>query len=217
MTTTLPMFPLQMVVYPGELLPLHIFEERYQQLIHDCEIKGITFGIPAYINNTMTYGTEVALERVAKRYNTGASDIVCRGLRVFQMLRFDDPLSNNLYAGAEVRFLKNIKDGTISQQKRFLLLVQELYDVLHVEYPDIANDDVHSFSFAHKLGLSLDQEATLVQMASESDRYAYLIDHLSVTIPIAKQINRTKELIQLNGHFKNFDPLDFSEYKLTDI
>ena len=58
-TAVLPMFPLEMVAYQGELLSLHIFEERYQQLLKDCEESNITFGIPTYINNTLSYGTEM--------------------------------------------------------------------------------------------------------------------------------------------------------------
>ena len=49
----LALFPLQLIVYPGERLPLHIFEKRYQQLITDCENEGIAFGIPSYIDEKL--------------------------------------------------------------------------------------------------------------------------------------------------------------------
>ena len=67
-TATLPLFPLELVCFPGEILALHIFEDRYQQLIKDCEQQKITFGIPAYINAEMEYGTEVHLEKIVKRF-----------------------------------------------------------------------------------------------------------------------------------------------------
>ena len=54
-------------------------------------------------------------------------------------------------------------------------------------------------------------------MEKEADRYIYLIDHLSATIPMVEEINRTRRLIELNGHFKNFNPLDFTDYTLGDI
>ena len=57
----LPLFPLQSVFFPGESVPLHIFEERYKQLIRDCRQEAQTFGIPVYIENTIAYGTEVQL------------------------------------------------------------------------------------------------------------------------------------------------------------
>ncbi|MGB3774678.1 MAG: LON peptidase substrate-binding domain-containing protein [Leeuwenhoekiella sp.] len=216
MTATLALFPLEMVVFPTEILPLHIFEKRYQELISDCKNDNITFGIPAYINNEMSHGTEVRLKKVDKRYPNGASDVICEGLRSFAIRTFNPTLGDKLYAGGEVEFLDNINDGTPSQKRRFYTLVKTLYEALDVVLPVFDPILVNSFSFAHKIGLSLEQELSLLQMRQESERFAFIIDHLSVTIPVIQQINRTKELIQLNGHFKNFDPLDFSEYKIKD-
>ena len=51
----LPFFPLQSVFFPGEKVPLHIFEERYKQLINDCRKEAITFGIPVYIDDNIAY------------------------------------------------------------------------------------------------------------------------------------------------------------------
>ncbi len=214
MTLTLAMFPLEMVVFPGEKLPLHIFENRYQQLIADCETTQITFGIPAYINKTMTYGTEVKLEVVQKRYATGASDVICRGLRVFKISEFYANYEDRLYSGATVEYLENRADALPGQSRSFYNLVQRFYEVLGVKAPSVTINEVTSYSFSHKLGLSLEQELQLLQMTQESDRYSYLIDHLSATIPVVEQVNRTRRIIELNGHFKNFDPLDFTEYRL---
>jgi Lon protease-like protein len=55
----LPLFPLQSIFFPGETVPLHIFEERYKQLIIDCRDEAITFGIPVIINNKMDIRIEV--------------------------------------------------------------------------------------------------------------------------------------------------------------
>lgn len=217
MTETLAMFPLELVVFPEEKLALHIFEDRYQQLIADCENESITFGIPAYINKKMLFGTEVKLDRIVKRYESGASDIVCEGLRVFQIQSFYNNLGDKLYAGGTIKMLTNTEDGTMLQRRRFLTLVQELYKALDVTLPTFDPLLITSYSFAHKIGLALEQEHKLLQFESESDRFAFLIDHLSVTIPVIREINRTKELIKMNGHFKNFDPLDFTDFKLEDF
>ena len=217
MKRTLAMFPLEIVVFPHERLALHIFEERYQQLIEDCEENEITFGIPAYLNRKLTYGTEVKLEKIEKRYPTGASDIVCRGLRVFKIVDFYPNYNDKLYAGAEISFLNNTDESTLKQKEHFISLVKRLYKALDVDLGPINSDTITSFSFPHKLGLSLDQDIELIKLADESDRYLYLIDHLTVTIPMIEQINRTRQLIELNGHFKNFNPLDFTDYVLGDI
>ncbi len=63
----LPLFPLQSIFFPGETVPLHIFEPRYKQLINDCKNEAITFGIPVFINNGMQYGVEVQLVEVVTK------------------------------------------------------------------------------------------------------------------------------------------------------
>ena len=56
----LPLFPLNLIVFPHEDLNLHIFEPRYRQLINECLDEKKTFGIPAFVNNKLLgYGTEV--------------------------------------------------------------------------------------------------------------------------------------------------------------
>ena len=124
MTATLAMFPLELVVFPGEHLPLHIFENRYQQLIQDCETQQITFGIPAFVNRRISFGTEVKLEQVKQKYPTGASDIVCTGLRVFKVKEFYTNYADKLYSGATVQFLENDLDGTLNQRATYFNLVK---------------------------------------------------------------------------------------------
>jgi len=205
----LPLFPLQMVVFPSEFVPLHIFEERYQQLIADCEKDNTTFGIPAFINDTVEYGTEVSIFEVVQSYPNGASDVICKGERVFKVSDFQDEMSPKLYAGGNVTFLD--RDDTMDTTKQTIVmrLVEEFYDALEMPMPNIRESTFNSYTLTHKLGLSLDEEYFLLKITSEKLRLEYLIEHLAQTIPIVKNVTRTKHLIEMNGHFKNFDPLDF--------
>lgn len=213
-TAVLPMFPLEMVAYPGELLSLHIFEERYQQLLKDCEEGNITFGIPTYINNTLSYGTEMRVVEVVKRYPSGAADIICRGERVFKLVDFYNTLGERLYAGGEVVFQISKNDASLQIKEEFVSLLTIFYNLLDVKTPEVAIQTVSAFRFAHKMGLNIEQQYELLQISSEMDCFVYLIAHLQAAIPTLKSVNRTKELIKLNGHFKNFDPLDFKDYRL---
>ncbi|WP_073098958.1 LON peptidase substrate-binding domain-containing protein [Leeuwenhoekiella marinoflava] len=217
MTQNLAMFPLELVVFPGERLALHIFENRYQQLIADCELQNMIFGIPAFFNGKLSYGTEVRLEKVEKRYPSGASDIVCRGLWVFKIESFYPVYNEKMYSGAAVTFLNTIEDGTAAQRDLFFNLAKRFHALLGADSDLSTGAAINSYSFPHKLGLSFKQELELLKLYSESARYVYVIDHLTVTLPVVEQMNRTRELIQLNGHFKNFDPLDFTDYKLDEL
>lgn len=214
MTTRLALFPLQNVVFPGEKLPLHIFEERYKQLIQDCESTGITFGIPVFLNNRLEYGTEVELAEVVKSYPSGAKDVICRGLRVFRIREFDHQEKGKIYAGGDVEFLEDIDDPEEEQISQLIDLITELYVHLEVPAPKFDRDTFRSFTYAHKIGLSLQQEYSLLKQTSEKQRLSYLINHLLITIPIVQEMNRAKYVIELNGHFRNFDPLDFREFRL---
>ena len=74
-TMKLPLFPLESVYFPNEKVPLHIFEERYMQLIQDCREDALTFGVPVYINDTLAYGTEMTLVEIMKTYENGEMDL----------------------------------------------------------------------------------------------------------------------------------------------
>ena len=96
-----------------------------------------------------------------------------------------------------------------TKQTIVMRLVEEFYEALEMPMPNIRQSTFNSYTLTHKLGLSLDEEYFLLKIPSEKLRLEYLIEHLARTIPVIKNVTRTKQLIQLNGHFKNFDPLDF--------
>ncbi|HMB63502.1 MAG TPA: LON peptidase substrate-binding domain-containing protein [Eudoraea sp.] len=209
----LPMFPLQSVFFPGEKVPLHIFEERYKQLINDCRSEAITFGIPVYIHDSITYGTEVQLMEVVTTYESGAMDVVCVARQVFKVLTFDNEMEGKSYAGGIVQFLDNVNDGDKKIKQEVLSKIENLYNLMDVPFSPMSADLFNSYTLAHKMGLSFEQEYELLQLSRESERLSYIKAHLSDTIQVLKEVNRTKELIDMNGHFRNFDPLDFKDFK----
>ncbi len=210
----LPLFPLELVVYPGETLSLHIFEKRYQQLIKDCENDGVSFGVPTYIDKKLEYGTEVTLRKIEKKYPDGESDIICIGKRVFRITNFYPKLPNKLYAGGEVIYLEDNDRTATELQEELLRNIAILYLELTIDRPPIFDIPFISYQVAHKVGLALHQEYHLLTLRSELERLNYLIGHLKITIPVVREMNRTKEVIKMNGHFKNFDPLDFEDFEL---
>ncbi|RMF03686.1 MAG: peptidase, partial [Bacteroidetes bacterium] len=103
MLRELALFPLQIVVFPGESVNLHIFEPRYRQLVADCQGKGHTFGIPPYHNGRiLEYGTELRLVEIVKTYPQGEMDIRTQGMGIFRIKEFFPKLHDRLYAGGLV-------------------------------------------------------------------------------------------------------------------
>lgn len=204
----LPFFPLKLVAFPGEELNLHIFEPRYRELLTDVEETGSNFGICVFTDQLSGFGTEVMLEKVNKRYEDGRMDIQTRGLRVFKIMNFDNPVIGKLYSGGDVSFLPNDPVITEVKHHEFIFFLKEMLYLLNfeVEFDPLS---INSYTFAHKVGLRLEEELELLLLESEGDRVDFLIRHFKRMIPVIKAVESAKEKIKLNGHFKHLDPLNF--------
>ncbi|GAB3539793.1 LON peptidase substrate-binding domain-containing protein [Spirosoma fluminis] len=209
MEKTLPLFPLNLIVYPGEDLNLHIFEPRYRQLITECLDEERTFGIPAFINNKLPgYGTEMHVTTLHKRYEDGRMDIKTKGISVFRLVNFENPVSGKLYAGGEVELVEP-GDSYSAHASALTERLERLYKLLQIETdykPSVKN---FSYRVAHKVGLSMEQEYELLTIETEAERQLFLIQHLNNVLPVVSDMERTKQRIRMNGHFKNLDPLNF--------
>lgn len=208
MEKTLPLFPLKLVAFPGENLNLHIFEPRYRQLIGDCLLHGITFGVCVYLDKLMMYGTEVSVLEVYNTYEDGRMDIKTKGLRVFRILDFRNPLADRLYAGGEVVFLENNPSFDPLVFSEYKDLLKQMLPLLGLK-DDLDLIELDSFTYSHKIGLKVTDEFQLLCITSEEDRLRFLISHLKTVLPIMQQLEAARARIKMNGHFKSLDPLDF--------
>ncbi|PRY11932.1 hypothetical protein CLV24_10957 [Pontibacter ummariensis] len=211
MSKYLPLFPLDIVVFPGEKLNLHVFEPRYKQLVIECVAEEKTFGIPTYIQNGVgIYGTEIEILSIEKKHANGEMDIRTKGLRTFKILQFDKMAPGRLYAGGEVEELENKEDEDIVTKLKIRENLKQLYEALdlgglYMELPD----NFKSYDIAHHLGLSTEQEYALLQLQSEGDRQEAILLHLQQILPIVLETERLKDRVRLNGHFKNLTPPNF--------
>lgn len=208
MSTFLPMFPLQLVVFPGEHLNLHIFEPRYKQLIQECEEEGITFGIPAYIDGkVMDTGTEIKLLKIEKRYENGELDVKTKGLGIFNIRQFYKTAPDKLYSAADVERLPVQEGGDFITAERILELIQELFSLLNVDkdLPETPNQ-FRTYDWAHQIGFSLQHEYQLLCMPEEIERQQFMLVHLENILPRVKEIEEIRRKAQMNGHFRNVIP-----------
>lgn len=207
----LPLFPLQLVVFPGESLNLHIFEPRYRQLVTDAEMEGIHFGVPTVLEGKLQpIATEVSLVRVAKRYPSGESDVETKGLRVFRIEEFHRELPDKLYSGAAVDFLPAEDDEDPELNARIVKLTREIYAQLSIdrEVTSVA-DGFQTYEIGHYVGLTLEQEYTLLTLREPEERQHFLLDHLLKVKPQLGDPLGIRARAALNGHFKELEPPDF--------
>ena len=211
MTNFIPIFPLGIVVYPGENLNLHIFEPRYKQLITECHSQKKQFGIPAVIANRLQdYGSLVEIMEMTKIHENGEMDIKTRGLRVFRILEVIKEVPDKLYSGAIVNYPETNEEGNKELMKKVMNSIRELHKLLKVDQDFKKKDEeVKAFDVAHHVGLSLQEEYEMLHLLQERQRQEYLKRHLTKVIPLAAEMEKLKEKIKLNGHFKNLSGLGF--------
>lgn len=210
MTNFIPIFPLGIVVYPGENLNLHIFEPRYKQLISECHEQKKPFGIPTVIDTKMKdFGSLVTITEISKVYDNGEMDIKTKGERVFRILEVIKEIPDKLYSGAIVNYPDTYEQGNIELMRKVMVGIRDLHKLLNVtkefKKPD---EEIRSYEVAHHVGLSLEEEYELLGLLDERQRQEYLKRHLAKVIPMVAGMEQLKEKIKLNGHFKNLPGFD---------
>jgi Lon protease-like protein len=209
MTNFIPIFPLGIVVYPGEELNLHIFEPRYKQLIRECVDANRPFGIPVIIDEKLNeLGTLLQVREISKVYEDGKMDIRTVGLKIFRVLEIIDSVPEKLYSGAIVNYPDNLENGKTALMLVLLENIKELHRMLKVEKAFKKPDqELCSYDLAHHAGLSLAEEYELLGLMQEIQRQEYLRRHLTKVLPVMAEMEMLKEKIKLNGHFKQLKGL----------
>ena len=212
MTNFIPIFPLGIVVYPGENLNLHIFEPRYKQLINECHSQKKQFGIPTVIENRLQdYGSLVELIEVTKVDEKGEMDIKTRGSKIFRILEVIKEVPDKLYSGAIVNYPETNEEGNRELMKKVMNSIRELHKLLKVDKDFKKRDEeVKAYDVAHHVGLSLEEEYEMLHLLQERQRQEYLKRHLTKVIPLVAEMEQLREKIKLNGHFRNLSGLGFS-------
>ncbi len=206
----LPLFPLGIVVYPDEPVPLHIFEPRYRAMVQVCMTEDRPFGIVYSTDEDFAdVGCTVRIRRVLNRYDDGRLDIVAAGeerFRIVEVFR-DEP-----YLTADVATFA-IDNGAENVDRKSC----ERVITLHIKLLEMAGEDIRladyenvpwvSFVVARNAGLDVEQKQELLEILSENERVAYLIEHfknLFVRVEHAQELNR---LAQGDGQATGFPEL----------
>ncbi len=191
--THIPIFPLALLPLPGELVPLHIFEPRYQQLLQDVELSDTHFGIYfSHESNGQKIGSLMKLESVIKRYPGGEADIIVKCEDIFNLGTLSRTYGAKTYPGGDVRFWnleQNIFPG------------HELYD-LFVAYLKLRNIHQHLGVFnLYQIGceLSLDlNDRYRFLTTPEEKREAFVRKRLNFQMHILQQEVKSKDNYHLN-------------------
>lgn len=189
----IPMFPLSIFPLPGELVPLHIFEPRYKQLLHEAETRDISFGI--YFNHTMNTekrGSLVKLESVLKKYSGGESDIIVRGIDLFWMDKLYRTYKDKLYPGGDVR-LENIDmHEPISAR-----LVDTYCSLSNSARTDVKVKSLSVYHLANELNFDFAEKLKFVALDTEK-KESFLLSRLRYRHQLQQHAEKSKDVFHLN-------------------
>jgi Lon protease-like protein len=174
--TTIPIFPLQLVMLPEMVLPLHIFEERYKLMVGECLKRDKSFGILfTGGNNIEQVGCTAAITHVLNRYEDGRLDILAAGKDRFRIVEF---LDGKPYLEAEVNFFSDAEeevDGALIDLARGALKVLERHAILTGREIDLAGLsrtglERLSFTVASIEGIPMEDRQKFLEMTRTRER-----------------------------------------------
>lgn len=192
-TAKIPMFPLTIFPLPGELVPLHIFEPRYRQLLQDAESRDISFGI--YLNhlaNTEKLGSLVKLESVIKRYPSGESDIIVKCNDLFTMNTLFRTFSDKLYPGGEVSYWQTDLNKGVEPK-----LAVEFTEYLQLLKITQSAQPITMFGVANELNLTIEDRLKFVTLDDEKME-TFLLSRIKYQSTLLRQAQKAKDVFHLN-------------------
>jgi Lon protease-like protein len=196
----LPLFPLEVVLFPGNPLPLHIFEPRYKEMIGECLANQEQFGVVRAVEQGIAeVGCAAEIVTVTKKYDDGRLDLVAEGRRRFEVLELNQERS---FLRGEVLFVPDEanqpseaeKTRAIQFHREILTLAGAVQDVAG------ANPGTLSFYLAGSLPLDLDFKQKLLATRSEAERIEILAGYFEKLLPGLRRAEQARKKAGGNGH-----------------
>jgi ATP-dependent Lon protease len=199
--TLLPLFPIPVVVFPRTQLPLHIFEDRYKEMVGEALRAHTEFGIVLARGGRMVNaGCTVVVERVLKEYPDGRFDVVTSGVRRFEIILLNE---ERAFLRGQVEYFDD-EDATSSPEPLIQQALAQYREWQKAGAPDTFGDaklDDSQLSFQIADGVEdLDFRQRLLATRSEVERLRQVADYLAGYLPRHRTSTRMKKLAPTNGH-----------------
>jgi uncharacterized protein len=200
--TRIPLFPLEVVLFPGMPLPLHIFEQRYRVMVARCVNENLEIGvILAAETGIAKVGCTAEIVEKLKEYPDGRSDILCEGRALFRLIEI---LNEREYQEAVVEYwVEDLLPQDAENEKHLIERLQVCHALVFGQ-PWIASsrDEEISLAFqmAARLPLELETKQTLLEIRKESARRAFLLQKINELLPQLAHRQRLRQVAGGNGH-----------------
>lgn len=205
-TYRLPLFALPIVIFPDEAAPLHIFEERYKQLLKECLESPLPkrFVIAHAAENSVDpVGTTVLVERVVKQYEDGRADIIVRGRERF---RWTELISEKPYLEVVGTMLEEPVEPDIAGLETEVLTIYARLRELVSGRPSLEQGTerrVLSFVLGALGSIDVQVKRQLLALDSERARLQLLRSFFAEAIRTFEIRASTSQTVKSNGHIKH--------------
>jgi Lon protease-like protein len=199
----LPLFPLQVVLFPRTSLPLHIFEERYKEMIADVQRGHTEFGVVlAGEKGIVNTGCTATVEKIVKKYPDGRLDLISLGRRRFEIILLND---EKPYLRGAVEYFDDDSSDPISPEvrKRVIDSYNDLRSIAQsepVQEPEMSDPQL-SFQLAQAVP-DVDFRQVLLATRSEADRMRRLAEFFPSYNSRQRRIQHARAVAPTNGHAK---------------
>jgi Lon protease-like protein len=204
MSRLLPLFPLQLVAFPGSVIPLHIFEDRYKEMVGEAEATGTEFGIVlSKDGGIVNAGCTVVVEAVPERFPDGRFNVVTRGKRRFALLSLDEEKE---YLRGEVEYFDDedwvpaseaLRNEALAAYWRIRRALAGTGDDPGVSEPDAGHPQL-SFQLAPIVD-DLDFQNMMLRSRSESARLQQFIEIVEPYLERRQYKAKMQRVAPLNG------------------
>jgi Lon protease-like protein len=197
----LPLFPLDLVLFPGASLPLHIFEPRYREMISECLDQKKPFGVVrAKEEGVAEIGCTAEIITVAQKYPDGRMDIVTEGRERFEVMQVNQERS---FLQAEVLYLQDLPGKATAEETAHAVKLQgEIIELAGSTSanPSAFEGDQLAFNLVGPMPLDLDFKQTLLGLKSEAERMQAVISYFEAILPNLRRTVRVRQTAGGNGH-----------------
>lgn len=201
----IPLFPLNVVLFPGEPLPLHIFEPRYRRMVRECLDNRSHFGMLLALSDGIArVGCSAEILEVTKHYDDGRMDILSVGRHRFRVVDLftEDPLLEG-----NIEYLLDEDSPRDPQERAELIeLYEACYTLLFSGLPKSLADsqpELLSFAIAGALPIDLLWKQQVLELHSEAERQARLLAYLREWAPHLQRVETLRHRTTGNGHGLN--------------
>jgi Lon protease-like protein len=197
----IPIFPLELVLFPEMILPLHIFEPRYRLMIRKCLDAPSEFGVVlARSRGIAAFGCTAEISEVTKDYGDGRVDILTEGRSVFRILGV---FSEQPYQEAEVEMVAQEDRSQRGEPTELIQAYEKCHQMVY-GHPPKADERSGAASLAYyiaaDLPLALDDKQTVLELRNEPARRAVLVERLRELLPALERTHRVRGKARTNGH-----------------